>query len=228
MPLSSGAENDTHDATLFIWLVGIDEKARGTVAIRVLFDKIMEFASARAVKNNLHIKSVFMEGGRNIESISHKLWGARGVYMKHGATGDILEVPYIPPPTSVDGGIITEDPDDPHSLWLLRLLDEGNAVTPEEFLRHSDLIYKRYTQERTPAYVDVVDEVQEFIRDLIAEVCDKDGKLSLLNQQERQEMELAGTTVVAPKHFSGWLESHFPALHNRFRAIVGKLKIDYD
>lgn len=226
------AEGQRRDATLFIWLIGIRENLRGRGAIKVLNEKIMEAALEQAKRQNYNIVTVSMEGGRDVEAKFHKHWGMHGVYMEHDASNALVEAPYVPPPASSAGGIITEDPNDPHSKWLIGKLDSSKTITPEEFLAHTGLVYEGYNEGRGEEYQAVTGEIQAFTRDLIAEVL-QGRPLRLVDHQERKRLEKKSAEpgaqkIIGPQGFSDWLQRHFPQFHNRFQAIVEKLKGDYD
>ena len=142
------AAGQKRDATLFIWLIGIRENLRGKGAIKVLNEKVMEAALEQARKQNLNIVTVSMEGGRDVEAKFRKHWDMHGVYMEHPQSNSLIEAPYVPPPASASGGIITEDPHDPHSKWLIAKLDESKTITPEEFLAHTGIVYEGYNEGR--------------------------------------------------------------------------------
>ncbi|MDD5103322.1 MAG: GNAT family N-acetyltransferase [Candidatus Peribacteraceae bacterium] len=226
------AEGQKRDATLFIWVIGIRENLRGKGAIKVLNEKVMEAALERAQQNGFNIVTVSTEGGRDVEAKFRKHWGMHGVYMDHSPSNSLVEAPYVPPPASASGGIITEDPNDPHSKWLIGRLDQGKTITPEEFVQHTGIVYEGYNEGRSEEYQGVTGEIQEFTRDLISQVL-QGRPLRLVDHQERKRIEMksgeqGAQQVVGPQGFSGWLEKHFPDMHHRFQAIVEKLKGDYD
>ncbi|OIO53270.1 hypothetical protein AUJ46_05335 [Candidatus Peregrinibacteria bacterium CG1_02_54_53] len=224
-----GAPDKKEDATLFIWLIGIRQDLRGKGAVRVLNEKVMNVAHEQAQKRHLNIVSVSMEGGRDVEVKFRKHWGMHGTYMEHPESNSLVEAPMIPAPASSKGGIITEDPLDPHSKWLIGMLDERKTISPEEFLAHTDLVYEGYNEGRSEEYQAVTGEIQAFTRSLIVEVL-QGRPVRLVDHHERKKIaaDPAGRRVVDAKDFSGWLNQHFPHLHERFRKIVEKQKGDYD
>ncbi len=226
MPLYEESSNK-RDATLFIWVIGIRRPLRGSGAARVLNEKIMDVALEQARRRNLHIVSVSMESGRDVEAKFHKHWGASGIYMEHPQSRSLVEAPYIPPLSSVSGGIATEDPQNPHSKWLIGTLDESTVITPAEFLANTDLVYAGYCEERCEPYRRAIEKIQCFTRDLIGEVMQ--GKpLRLVGHPERKQMEEGGQEIIGPQKFAAWLEQYFPHLRARFRGIVEQLKKTYD
>ncbi len=224
-----GTNEKKQDATLFIWLIGIQEDLRGKGAVRVLNEKVLEVAYEQAQRRNLNIVSVSMEGGRDVEDKFRKHWGLHGTYMEHPESNSLVEAPCISAPASAAGGIITEDPLDPHSKWLIGMLNERKTITPDEFLSHIGLVYAGYNEGRSEAYQAVTSEIQAFTRSLVAEVL-QGRPVRLVDHQERKHIaaDPTGPRVVEAKDFSGWLGQHFPHLHARFRKIVEKLKGDYD
>ena len=230
MPLSEDdGSGKPRDATLFVWLVGVDAVCRGTNAFPVMNEAIMNAALATAKRENLRITTVSMEAGRDVEKKFHRHWGASGVYMRH-TDGTLIEAPYIPPPTSTQGGIMTEPADDPHSKWLIGYLDERKTITPEEFLKHADLVYEGYKIERSEGYQGAVENVQAFMRDAVAQICN--GKpLEFIDVNQRRQIEageVPDQKILGPKQFSPFLKRNFPELHKRFRKIVKDLKKDYE
>ncbi|MFH0770320.1 MAG: hypothetical protein V1926_02985 [Candidatus Peregrinibacteria bacterium] len=227
MPLSTEEADraEKQKATLYIWLIGVRKDLRGSEAVKVLNEKILEAAAEQAEKRNITIVSVFMEGNRDMEKKFRKHWGTHGVYMEHPESQSLVEAPYIPPPAASTGGIIGDEFEDPHYKWLIGMLDESKTVSLDQFLTHADLVFTGYNEGQEEAYQAVVEDIRHFVHDAMAEILQ--GKpLRFMDHQDRARMreEANAQQIIDAQGFGAWLAQHFPALHRKFQALIENLR----